>query len=564
MNFPLQKIESHLDEQSLLQGELIYEAEGVVALTEVERNLWVATVEEGDRTYEVEIKISPSKVNAATCECARFREEGQCSHLAAALLSLRREVDRRKKKKQPAPQKRRTRKLTTGVVLENVDRDDLVAFVQQYAKTNRSFALALKARFALNVSVIESKDKYLQLLDSTLSMARKPDRTISLRGSRKIRKVLIEMHAQIEEATTKQYYSEAITMAQSIIEKMTPVLRKLENLKSELQEQITLAFDALRKVVDRKPAPDLLRQLWEYLFEECRKLTYRNNQIDQLFFRLLLHMADDNDRRSQLETLLEEHILRYRRENRNASPLLITLIKLLEQNQEPERAQQLIEQNLSNPELLRFGLRRARQREDHERVKKLALLGLDLDYPPSVRAEIEEHLFYLAQLEGDNSTIAKYATRRFLQSFDFQYYDALKSSIGEDWNEKWPELIGAIQRRPFALDNRRAIAEIYRREGRWEQLVAYLNHSRSLDLLQAFAEHLRNHDPDTLRDLSLALLRGYLQEHLGRKTSQRIRGFLLHLQEQGADEIAGRLVEQLREEYPERHSLMEELGTVGV
>ena len=62
MNFPLQNIEVHLDEQSLLAGETLLEAGSVEDLKEVEKNLWVAKVVD-QQNYEVEVKLSPSRLS---------------------------------------------------------------------------------------------------------------------------------------------------------------------------------------------------------------------------------------------------------------------------------------------------------------------------------------------------------------------------------------------------------------------------------------------------------------------------------------------------------------------
>lgn len=106
MNFPLQNIETYLDEESLLLGESLLEAGSVEDLREVDKHLWVAKV--NDRQgYEVEVKLSPSRVLAATCDCDRYRDIGICEHLAAAILLLRR---RQQEKKQRRQKQRKTQK----------------------------------------------------------------------------------------------------------------------------------------------------------------------------------------------------------------------------------------------------------------------------------------------------------------------------------------------------------------------------------------------------------------------------------------------------------------------
>ena len=559
MNFPLQKLENHVDEAFLLQGEEIFAAGSVRKLIEAERHLWIAEVE-SEKIYEIEVKISPSKVLAATCDCQDFERNGSCGHIAAVLFALRREINQQKNKKENRKKNRKKpRKLTTGVVLENVNPEELSAFVRQYAKTNRNFALALKARFASNVSVIESKDKYLQLLDSTLSVARKADRTISLRGSRKVLKVLHEILAHIEDAIAREYYAEAILMAQSIIEKITPVLRKLESHQEEIRGQISLAFKALSLVVEQGPPPTLLHNLWEYLLWECRKLTYRNNEIDTQFYRLLLKMALEEQQQEAFFTLLGEQAYKYQLENRNAAPLVLCQARLHERTGDHNAAFRLLEQNLANPDILRFTLRQAQKLNDLETTKKLAISGLRKDLPPELREEVEELLFRIARQEHDSPSVQHYAHRRFIQTLDFHYYQALQEVCKQDWPALAGRLLAEVQQLPFSPRKTQAIAGIYAREGAFDQLTDYLRQCRSIDLLQHHTPALLAYDREVVFQLYLDVLRQYLHEYLGRKTSRRIRDAVIFLQNNEADQLANRLVEVLRREYGQRQSLMEEL-----
>ena len=100
MNFPLQNIEAHLDDESLLHGEQLLQEGKVLELLEAEKHLWLAHVEDG-RALEVEVKISPAKVIAASCECERFRQKKMCGHVAATLLKLRQERSKKMKPKAP-------------------------------------------------------------------------------------------------------------------------------------------------------------------------------------------------------------------------------------------------------------------------------------------------------------------------------------------------------------------------------------------------------------------------------------------------------------------------------
>ena len=240
MNFLLQHLELHIDETSLLQGERLLEGERVTFCAEQEKNLWVATVEAG-RSFEIEVKTSPSRVTAATCECERFLETAMCGHIAAVLLQVRKLQQARKETARQTALPRRI-KLNAEMILGVAPTEDLLVFLREYARQDRAFTLALKARFAGMVTGVGSQEKYVQILESAISMARKPDRTLNKKGSNQLHGAVQELLAQAEDHTARELYAEALNIAQAIIEKIPPVMNKAQGYEAALPELESLGF----------------------------------------------------------------------------------------------------------------------------------------------------------------------------------------------------------------------------------------------------------------------------------------------------------------------------------
>jgi hypothetical protein len=379
MNFPLSEVELYLNESSLVQGEWLLEQGRVGHLRETERHLWLSEVSDG-AVWEVEMRISPSKVQQASCECAAFRSDKQCAHLAAALLALRRLLNDRQAEKQAArvqKKERPVRTLDTQSILNNIRADDLADFVRQYARSNRAFAVALKTRFATDVPTLDNKAKFSELLDSAIGMARKADYSISHRGAGKIAAVADEMLSQAKQAIAQRHWAEAADMAQSIIEKLTPLLRKAGERQVLLREAIRQSFQILLDI-PASPVPlppDLKDALWHYAAEESKKLLYRNNDLDRPFFRLLAALCDTPDKEEELRALLSVQIDRYLSENRDPSALVLLQLNRLEQLGREMEAQQLVETYLSAPDVLLFAVKQAESKGDFHQMKMLAEEG---------------------------------------------------------------------------------------------------------------------------------------------------------------------------------------------
>ena len=561
MNFRLQNLEAHLDETSLLHGEQLLQEGKVSELLEAERHLWLAQVEE-DRIFEVEVNISPSKVTAASCECERFRLQRMCGHVAAVLFKLRQELTNKAKTIISTPTRAEDaspRRLTTGVVLEQVSHEDLVAFVRQYAKTNRNFSIALKARFAPEVSDMDSKEKYLQLLDTTISAARRPDRTFNSRGSNSIYKVLLEVEQQMEDAIAQRHLAEAVVVAQSVIEKATPLLRKTQYLQEELRQQVRAAFEVLRQVLSDSPPPSLREAIWEYGFMEGTRIIYRSNQVDQYFFRLLLFMADNPKKKEQLLELLEDQITRYYFEKRDIAPVLLQKLTLLEKLGKTEELQEFIQRHITNEEIIYFSVKQAMQGRDFKHAKMLAQTALDNNVSKNIAAEMEEALLQIAQEENDVENLQLYAQRRLLATWNVKYYQLLKQTFPENWQAESGKILAAVKKLPYSTAKQRLLAAIYQEEEHYPALLEHLQQAKSLDLAREFGLELIRYDAELAFQLYNDLFYHYLKNHVGRKPSEKIRLIIHQLYEKNQEELAENLIENLRTEFPERHSLMEEL-----
>jgi hypothetical protein len=292
MNFPLNQLENHLRESWLLAGEAWYEAGAVSSLTEVERHLWIARVD----ACEVEIHISPSRVREMTCDCEVFRREKGCGHVAAVLLALRHRLTNEKPAPEKAPNREKIPKVTIPGLLDQVPPEELAEFVRDYARQNRAFALALKARFtgALAIPMENKREKFMELLDATINSVRSKADQLSFRGSQQLVQVVRELLNQADEAIADHSLPDAALLITTILEKIGPVSRKIKTKGHKLDDTLHQAFRQLEQLLQLHPAPGLLLDLWDFARTESRKFLYRKSVLQLEYFRLLLALAPES------------------------------------------------------------------------------------------------------------------------------------------------------------------------------------------------------------------------------------------------------------------------------
>ncbi|MEN0006100.1 MAG: SWIM zinc finger family protein [Bacteroidota bacterium] len=558
MNFPLRDIEQQVNESHLLHGEDLLAAGNIARLVELERHLWEAKVADSDQEYEVEVKITPSKLAAASCECQTFAEHRMCGHVVAVLLQLRRQRQQAKSSKPRSYQQ--NKKLTTGLVLNQIDPEELIDFVRQYAKTNRNFSIALKARFAATVSNMRSDEKYKQVLESAISASRKSDRSITQRGAQKIIKVLKELLQTANKAVVERDFVEGFIIARSIIERVGPIFKKVTSEKVRLEPQLERAFRLIDQIIIQQPAPALLEQIWDYCYAEPQKLIYRSAGLDLEFLQFLHRLADESAKQDQLIALTNELLAKYEKEHRNKTSILLFQYKVLREAKQEAQAQALIEAHLKEPEILLFAIEQARQHGRLEQARQLALTGLSMKPTSAVVDQLDEILLKIARHNKDQAGIIQFAEKRLLRSLQAGYFSLINTTRPKNWKTYVDGLLKKIQKMPFSKEKLDLIGHILLTQDRFDALEQHLSQSLSVDLLLKYGPKIKSIGQARLYELYQKLLHYYLRNHVGRKPSIKIRTAISQLHDFGLSDLADQLVEEFRNDYAERHSLMEELN----
>lgn len=561
MLFPLKNIEAHVEDRFLIIGETLYEQGKVVELTEVERHLWIATVVGN----EVEVQITPSKVRACTCECDRYRAEDMCEHITAVLLKLRRETDRaktkkaREKAKKSAP--RVAKKLTTGVILQNISDAELKNYVRDYAKTNRAFALALKARFAASVPMADDREKFYQLLDTTIKDVRTKQDRVRYKGKLKLIKILRELLAQADDYIASEKFTDALYILQAVIEKGAPLFWKIEGDASKYYAEIKRAFNLLHNLLQATAAPTMKEEIWEFCLEQCSKSTYRLSGFSRSFFELLSEMANDKEKEDKILQVIDNQLEKLRYKERAKADLLIFKIQILEKQDRHEEAEKLVFENLNEPDLLLFVTQKALEKENYTRARFLAEQSFKYGFPRPVIAKAEEVLLKIAQAENNPEEIRKYARKRLSAQKKIGDFELLQEVVpAGEWDEFVDDFLFDLESQKYSMEKRDLTAEIHARCGNHGKLLDYIESIRSLDLLQRYDTMLFESHKNRVEEIYEDILSGFIRHHLGRNSSEKIRLALQHLHKVNAKKLARRLTEKFRTHYPERFTLIEELA----
>ncbi|MFK8008152.1 MAG: hypothetical protein AB8H03_17475 [Saprospiraceae bacterium] len=537
----------------------------------MEKKIWTMKVGESyeelkeGNAFEVEIQMSGKKVKRGTCDCDFYQQNlssknNHCQHIVAGLFALRKHLLEKELERQKAirvtPFKHK--RLTTISVLNSVDPEALKNFVRAYARTDKKFALSLKARFAHAVEVENDKEKYLQLLQATFSSVTTTKDKIKYNSLQQIQLVITDILDHVDDAIALEHYSEASDILQAIIIKLSPNIKRAENHEDRILELLNAAFSFLKNLIKKDLPPELKREIWQFCFEKFDGREHKKYGTNSHFLAFLLDLTTEKEYAAILLEKIENELTNTF-DKKKKGVLLLFKMKLVERFEKTSLSA-FIEANLEESEVLLAAIKNSVSQKKYEDAQQLALKGLDMQKNVTVKNELDDILLNIALKTQQKQDITVYARKRFLVTYEFHFYHILKNTVSKGWKKEVKNLLDLMEKQPFSPQKKNTFAELFAQEKMYKKLIEFIKKNRSLDLLEKYDIQLIDDFKKEIFELYEELLDGYLRNHLGRQTSTKIRDIFYHLKNIGATKLVYKLAKQYREEYPERHTLMEELN----
>jgi hypothetical protein len=547
----LKDFEHNISATTWAAADDIVQAGGVKALREVEKHFWVASVEGADGTFEVETMITPHKIKAFTCECWTEGRRLMCPHVAAALLKLRQFLDQKLEERKAKAEERASNELsriTVVNVLDNATPEALADFVQEYARRDRDFALALKTWFAGTVS--NSENPFALILDSVIPK-NPADKTFREPDFRRLRTTLDDMNKQLATAFEERNYPAGFLLATTILQKINPLLSKLEGTKRlQLLQQSQSAFFHLAKLQDEQVSPELRESAWDISLELAEQGLFPPEMtVPVLLF--LTRETTNEEKFQRISTLFDQA-------HSTAPPFVLHLfIGALARRKMPESVIRVLEEYAAKPTAIRDAivtLAQARYSEAAFRAGEHFLTSVKFSL--GQRRELEDTLLAIARSGGDPARQINLLWHRFVQSGNFDYYTELKNIAGKDWPAELKRRLAGLRKQGDA----RMTAVILAAEGQKSELAHLLEKQEDLKQFQQYENLFLPEDKIFVQSRYVELLSGYLGEHFGKPASEHVREALAVLMQKGEQELVADIIRALTARFGDRPSLPEELA----
>ena len=565
LNFSLDKLELYLDDNILLAAEGLMSLQKQTSLTEVEKNLFLAHFTEGGQIVESEVQLVGSKVKMVTCDCSIFKENEVCPHIAATLLEL---LERRKTKNEAKKNPSKSAlaqtdvqpKLTIPNILKRIEPSQLIEFIADYARSDKQFALALKTRFASDLSFGTIEEHYKTLIENTLRNAKNPKGRITPKGWQQVFTMVDELRHKSESFFKSGELSAAFELVKITLPIVHRLMRPSDAPKAKLERRQVLLTEILRGFEGLLVSPELGQQIWDFLL-----LEYAQNVRQEFSTRLFSSLLKNADTPIRVENLLQtidNQIISCRQFIEVRDRLLTQKVQVLQKSGRVAEASALILSVSANPDVLLFAVQNAMSSGDLDLAKSLSENGLQIFRTNSAATQnLEEYLLDIAEKQSDTEGALFYAEKRLLSNGQFSFYERLKkNSVSSD---KLTAIIQKLENQTYRIEKRDLLAAIYLEEKLLDKLSNMIIELQSLELLRRFGVDLFEFDKENKGEKVVVLhkkvMYEYLYTHLGRPPAQRIRQVLESLIARGGLALAERLKSDLKKDFPERYSLNEEL-----
>ena len=559
MNFPIQELELHIEDELVEIAEDYLENHLGFRAAELDKNLWVALFDkEHEEAIETEIQLQGRKHKASSCECANFNRDGICEHLIIIMLWLRRRWKKKAEHKAATASKRQTKKhnrLTTTLLLKHVPQKDLETFVKRYARSNPTFGLQLKAKFVGKIPNMDTKLKYQQLFETATKSNQKNSSLLSKKNLAKLEMVCKEVLEQCEDNLAAKNYKDTLDIASVMIDKAAPFCKLETNSYEKLNQYLKECFSILAHIAEANVAPQLKAEIWDFLYTEWQQTEKYVSHFHKLFAVVLVKLATTNEQKELLIELINTHLLLGSKRNNKQVHLLLHQLNLLQSIGAEQDVNALLEKHLNHPEILLAAIHQAKKINQWQRVENLIQFGKQLELPNGFEEKLDLFLLEKAQAQQNTAQERNLAKALFLKSFDFKYYELFKKLSSESEQLK---LLNTLKAMPFSIAQRDAIAKIL--ESDKSALLNYIKESESLDLLKTYSQPLLAYDKETVYSLYNQMINNYLNSHLGNQAATKVVGMLEHLKELRATDLMENLLEKMKTSYQDRNSLMEELA----
>ena len=566
MQIPLNQFEQYIDETILKRGLQYFKSGRVNQVEEISPGKYEAIVE-GTEDYTVQLTLKNGIISEYTCDCP-YDFGPVCKHVAAVIFYLQQDVlDLNKKQKRTKtnqtakPAKRKTVAQQVEELLEKTTHDELKQFVREKTEENAQFRNLFLSSFA-QYNTDESKELYVKQVKSILKTASDRHGFIDWSASRQVGNAIDNLLKSAQKQIDNHNYKSAFFICTAVMEQMNEALEYSDDSNGDIGGSIEVACEMLYTIAQMQPPEEIRKLIIEYCFTALDKQIYSgwNWHIEVLRLAALLLKTED-----EIERIFKQ-IDKVQRSDYEKEKAQTIKYEILLKTKGENAAEIYLEQNITNSILRQEAIQKALEKRDFEKAISIAKDGIsyDLKGRPGLAKKWYDWLLKIAQAQNDSEKIIEYARLLFIDNFmnEQDYYQILKKHVKpEEWSEFVEAMIQDITTKKRWPDMN-LIAGIFIKEEWWDRLLELVKKSPDLKTIDNYEKYLSKNYTNEIVELYANEILSYMENNMGRGHYKNACRYIRKIIKLGAREKANEIISYLRNEYPKRKALMEELNKI--
>ncbi len=554
MKIPLDTFELHFPESTLLKGEKLFDDQKVLGVNRVEKNLWVASIKDIGQ-IEVEVFLTPKFLKKATCECNYFKSNKQCEHLVATLFWLRKYNSKPAKPRRKKTSKTKHNTLTLPLILNEMNRDELLDYIRTVARKDKQLANDLKLKYAYKVDYLEAKDKYKDILNS-IFRPHVLKGHISINQLKSLFNLVVDLLDQATDFAALKLYEESLFAALAAHQKINYLYSKLP---IEYRHQYKNLMIESHKKIEFILKQDLAPKLRRIAINELEELALSNyyHWVDTRY-NFIHYLWDNVWTKSKKKTVLQTMIPQLIEKQTGHQNILFEAMSYALSFSE----------NISVP-----GLQESLKYMEVPHFRNICKELFEYDH------DLVDRFCFQALAVSDSWSLKKYSfsilsqnesnTRSLINNIQ-SIYNLLAFS-GDHNIAKWlvkhdPKLQNQInllvdqiyRRQPIEKANR-LIVLLYYQLKQFDHIIELLSKNLKASYFQVFALDLWKEDPEKLKSISIQSVQHYLQGHIGNIAFDRASSVINYMESINAFPVKSALQEMVINEFSHRKNLTSQI-----
>lgn len=562
MEIRLSEFEDYVSPKIYARGEAYYEEGAVFRLEEKSPGEWVAGVH-GSEDYRVEVDLEDGCLDYWECDCPYDGEF--CKHVVAVLLEIR-EKEELKGCFLTADEAKAQGKTPSevGRMLDLMDKEALMKFVEGYAASHPDFCEALKRHL---LPEEKRADTYRKMtagcFKPTEAWKRRYDESdIDWEETAYRMEACFDKAAFfIGQGAWQAAADIALQTFESVGENYVDVVYDQDGIVSDFcDEAAGLILDIVKKdAVPEKVKREIIRELQGFASWATYK-EYGIFDLDSFVLKLRVETADDQTASELLEQWIAGHP-----DSPELGEFVVYRLEILHRAGCPDKVQALVRRYLYLPEVMEWGVEQFISRKEYDQAVALLDAGIEI-----VKQRDEEWLICdrmekkigIYRQTGNIPALIKTAKGLFIsKNGDLKYYRLLKEYVPADsWKMFLEDLIQEVSKSYWGMQN---LPLIYAEEQDYARLLDFLQQAKGnrLELLMQYAGYLKEWYSKEVLELFTEEVCRYAEQNIGRPHYEHVARVLKKMSgfKQGKAAVQA-LAEDFRIRYRRRPAMLEVLG----